>query len=229
MFAKYFNTLYSNWKEALNSKEFVVKLCITLTFYLIFFKVFRLAAEIMELRQGTQLHDFILELIPAKDFSTFTFSLTYFALVFYLIHVIPTPRRFVIGLQAYTLLLIFRMTTIYLVPLEPPIGMIVLIDPVSNFFMQSSSPSGYIVKDLFFSGHISAISLFYMVSAQKWVKQTLLFVAIIVASLILVQHVHYVVDVIAAPFFSFLALRMTLALEQKRVRFWNLSSQKQKV
>ena len=145
--------------------------------------------------------------LPSFNLSTITFTLTYTALAVFLLSNLPNPQRFVKGLQAYTVLLLMRTITIYLVPLEPPIGMIVLKDPVSNFFMNSNT-GGYIVKDLFFSGHVSAIMLFFLVAESKIIKRILLVMAFFIASFILLQHVHYLIDVVAAPFFSLLCYKI---------------------
>ena len=109
-------------------------------------------------------------------------------------------------------------------PLEPPIGMIVLKDTVSNFFMNSNTGS-YIVKDLFFSGHVSAVVLFFLISENKLVKTKLLVLAFAIGTLILLQHVHYVMDVVAAPFFSFLAIKI-VALAHKDKSISVLSSER---
>ena len=162
---------------------------------------------IFENRKGTQIMDPFLAQLPSIDLSTITFTFTYTALAIFLLSNLINPRRFVRGLQAYTLLLLMRTITIYLVPLEPPIAMIVLKDPVSNFFMNSNT-GGYIVKDLFFSGHVSAIMLFYLVAESKIIKRILLVMAFFIASFILLQHVHYLIDVVAAPFFSFLCYKI---------------------
>lgn len=207
--SNYFGSIFTNWGVALKKKSFMVKVLFTFLSYFILFKYCRVVMAIFELRKGTQLNDILLNHLPVYDFSTLTFSLTYFALFLFVVTNISYPKRFIKGMQAYTLLLLMRTITIYLVPLEPPANMIVLIDPVSNFFMNSKG-GGYIVKDLFFSGHISAIALFYFVAENKIVKRILLSMAIVIASLILLQHVHYTIDIIAAPFFSFLALKLVM-------------------
>ena len=213
----YFKDLFINWKIAFRDKNFLFKAVLTFTFYGVFFKVFRVATEIMELRTGTQLNDFVLALLPPTDFSEITFTLTYIALILFVITSIREPQRFILYMQAYTVLLILRMTTIYLVPLEPPTGLIILKDPVSNFFMKSSSESGYIVKDLFFSGHISAIFLFFLSSVNKYIKIIFLSIGAVVASLILMQHVHYTIDIVAAPFFSLFAYKVGVFFNRENV------------
>jgi len=167
----------------------------------------------METRQGTRLNDFFLSWLPSYDFSGITLLLTYAALATFILSNIIKPNTFIIGLQGYCLLLIMRGLSIYLVPLEPPAGMILLRDPITILFM-SKPDGGYIVKDLFFSGHVSAIMLFYFVSKNKIVKKVLLVLGILVATLILLQHVHYTIDIVAAPFFAFLAYKLSLYLDK---------------
>lgn len=94
-------------------------------------------------------------------------------------------------------------------PLEPPAGLIVLKDNISNYFMSGQSGK-YVVKDLFFSGHVSAAMLFSIFAENKKIKNILYTLTVFIAILILLQHVHYLIDVIAAPFFSFLAYSIVL-------------------
>ena len=169
---------------------------------------------IFEQRKGIQIIDPLLTRLPVVDSSTLIFSLTYSALAIFILTNLNNPMRFIKGMQAYTLLLTMRTITIYLVPLEPPIGMIVLKDTVSNFFMNSGNGT-YIVKDLFFSGHISAIMLFFLVAENKTIKIILVSLAVVIASLILLQRVHYTMDIIAAPFFSYLAIKTVAALNKQ--------------
>jgi len=211
----YFKTILNNWSSALKHKNIRIVFILTMLSYFFLFKYCRIVMAVFEQRTGTQLNDFLLAVLPAYDFSTLTFILTYSALLIFVISNLPNPKRFIMAMQAYTLLLLMRTITIYLVPLEPPVNMIVLVDPVSNFFMNSGS-GGYIVKDLFFSGHVSAIALFYFVAESKIIKRILLSLAIIIASLILLLHVHYLIDIVAAPFFSFLALKIVLIANKER-------------
>lgn len=206
-FYTYFPSIITNWREALLEKRFRNQFVVTMLSYFFLFKYCRMVMTIFENRKGTQIMDPFLAHLPSVDSSNIIFVLTYSALAIFLLSNISNPQRFIRGLQAYTLLLLMRTFTIYLVPLEPPIGMIVLKDTVSNFFMNSHS-GGYIVKDLFFSGHVSAIMLFYLVAENKIIKMILLVLAFFIASLILLQHVHYLMDVVAAPFFSLLCYKI---------------------
>lgn len=160
----------------------------------------------LEARQGIQLNDYLLDLIPAYDLSVTIFILTYTALPTFLLSTSRYPKTLALGLQGYCLLIMMRTISIYLVALEPPAGMILLKDPVTILFM-STPDGGYIVKDLFFSGHVSAVMLFFFVVENKAIKNFLLILALAISALLLIQHVHYTMDIVAAPFFSFIAFK----------------------
>jgi hypothetical protein len=122
-----------------------------------------------------------------------------------LILFLKNPRLLLKGLQAYALLLSLRTVSIYLVPLETPRGMIFLQDPITAFFLNSVNT---VTKDLFFSGHISAMCLFIYFSENKIWKTYLSIITPIVATLILWQHVHYTIDILAAPVFTYFSCKL---------------------
>lgn len=209
----YFTTLYVRWKDLFSIKSYRNHFIFTIFLYTFLFKYCRIIVSSLETRHGKTILDPLLSHIPAHDVSMITFTLTYMALTTFILTTILHPREFVVALQAYCLLIIMRTISIYLVPLEPPIGMILLKDPVTIIFMSTPS-GGYIVKDLFFSGHVSTVVLFFIVAVHTRVKALLLILTCLIASFILLQHVHYTIDVAAAPFFSFLAYKLSVAINQ---------------
>jgi hypothetical protein len=90
--------------------------------------------------------------------------------------------------------------TIYLFPLETPPGIITLIDPLSNHFYGVP----FITKDLFFSGHVSTLFLMFLCQKNKYFKFYTLISCLCVGILVLIQHIHYSIDVIFAFPFAYL-------------------------
>jgi membrane-associated phospholipid phosphatase len=57
--------------------------------------------------------------------------------------------------------------------------------------------------------------LLFLCVPQKKLKAALLIGTAVLAGCLLWQHVHYTVDVLAAPFFAYGAFRITFLLHQK--------------
>jgi hypothetical protein len=93
-----------------------------------------------------------------------------------------------------------RMITILVFALDPPHGMVHLIDPITGIFYGNA----VITKDLFYSGHTSTMVLVFL-CLDKRNDKIIGFIAIIcVMVLLLIQHIHYTIDVLAAPVFVYI-------------------------
>jgi len=88
------------------------------------------------------------------------------------------------------------MASMYLFTLEPPVAIIPLVDPIVNIIAYGGEVFN---KDLFFSGHIATLTLFVLFEERPLPKMVLIINTIIVAVLILIQRVHYTIDVVVAP------------------------------
>jgi hypothetical protein len=154
----------------------------------------------IEMRRGIELLDPVLASLPVVDLTSIIFLLIYGSVVVALWGVSMRPRRFLMTLYAYALLLLLRSMTLWLVPLEPPADMIVLRDPVVQAFLPYSDRPP--TKDLFFSGHVATAVLFSLTAGSGWTKLALAAAALLLAALLVLQHVHYTLDLIAAPLFA---------------------------
>jgi hypothetical protein len=207
------------WKVALKNRQFRIQLTIsivvlaTIAFFIPYFFVY------IQQRDGMVLNDPLVNLIHPLDVSSFTFAVIYGALLVSIIHLSFFPGRFLLMIQSYCVLTFFRVICIALVPLNNPVGLIVLQDPFVNMIGYEGN---VITKDLFFSGHVSTIFLLYLTAASRVLKMILLLAMVTVASLILVQHVHYTIDLLVAPLFSWLAVRTSKFLFMKNeIKFRN--------
>jgi len=163
----------------------------------------------VERRPGAVLADPVLALLPPRDCTWLTFALIYLGIVCAFALVARRPRLLVAGAEAYVLLVLARMAVMWVTPLDPPPGMIRLADPLVQGLGGTGEPP---TRDLFFSGHTSTLFLFGLVVPGRWARILFFAAAAGVGALVLVQHVHYAVDVFAAPFFAYGAWRLAESL-----------------
>ena len=109
-------------------------------------------------------------------------------------------------MQTYAMVTILRMITIPLFPLEPPLEYIPLREPFVQLFTHGER---IISRDLFFSGHMTTILFCYYSTQKKNFKWLYLVFAFIIAVLLMVQRVHYTIDILAAPLFTWLCFLLS--------------------
>jgi hypothetical protein len=155
-----------------------------------------------ETRKGELLHDPVLNLFDAVDVSVYVFIFTYLGIGIGFYHMFKKPSGYILTMISILTIISMRSITMILVPLEAPIGII----PLRDVFLENTFYCGNILKkDLFFSGHTANVFLLAYLVNTRIVKITLLVIGTIVGALVMLQHVHYTIDVIAAPFFAYLA------------------------
>lgn len=189
------------WRVALNSKRFRIHLFLSV--FLLFLCAFTapILFQFIQKRHGFILNDYLLDWLPVFDLSIWTFILLYFLIFLGVASLLSYPYQLLITLQAYVLLTVWRFVTILLIPLEPPRNIIELIDPfVQHLFYQQS-----VTKDLFFSGHTSLLVLLTLAVPSPKLRIVLFTGTFVIASMLLIQHAHYTVDVVLAPLFSWMA------------------------
>jgi len=204
----YFQKIKNDWKNELTNRTFKFKLIITsitLVALLTFLTEFLL---FIEQRPGALLNDPLLKLLPAIDVTWFTFFIIYLGLFVAVLHLIKYPKLFIAASQAYILMISLRIIAMYLIPLEPPAGMISLQDPVVEIF----GTGQLLLKDLFFSGHTATLFLFSLTARTKKMRSFFIILTILVGAAVLIQHVHYSIDVFAAPFFAFASYKIVFSL-----------------
>ena len=192
-----FEISWSNaWTSAAYRRKFLT-VAILFTAVLLVFPLFFIT---IQQRQGMVLNDWLLNALPAVDVSFYIFSIIYVVIAFGIFRAVQSPALFLLFLWCSLFLSLSRMLTITLVPLEPPVGLVELVDPVLLPFYGHST----ITKDLFYSGHTSSVFLIYLILRRKREKLIALAATIVVGVLLLIQHIHYTIDVVFAPLFVYL-------------------------
>ncbi len=214
-FSNYTALVRSNWKEAWPDKRFRIQFIIA-SVYMVGVAIFyRWFFDFIEARNGKLLGDIILDFLPAHDVSWIVFFCLYSGMLISMLYMVAHPRQLLLVFGTYCLVMTMRVFSITLFPLNPPEGYIPLREPIAQLFVDDGR---IISKDLFFSGHVSTIfSLFYPLK-NKTLRRIVLFLSIMVGLLVLVQHVHYTIDVLMAPFATYvcylLSKRITAKINQ---------------
>lgn len=158
--------------------------------------------RLIEVRPGGVPFEPLLVRFAAREVALPVFLVLYFGVSLGIALLAQRPVRLLHMVWAYGMLLAFRMVTMFTFTLEPPAGIIPLEDPVTAMFYPGGTP---FLKDLFFSGHTATLVLFGLAVGSGTYRRALWGMAAVVGALVLVQHVHYTVDVVAAPVFAVLA------------------------
>jgi hypothetical protein len=194
------------WQIVWKNNQFRTLMLVGLALMVLLFIFCPFFFQTIEQRSGIQLVDPLLSLIPPYDVSMATFIIIWFFIGFTVFRSISSPQMFLTLLYSAIFVFSVRFLTLSLIPLEPPAGLIPFVDPISNLTYGNSD---YITKDLFFSGHTSSMFLVYLNLQKKPEKMLALIATIAVGILVLVQHVHYTIDVLAAPFFCYFCYRLS--------------------
>lgn len=188
------------WQDALSSPVFRRRLFFGLLATVAIMCAFPAFFQNIEKRPGYLLQDPILAALPPHNYSVPIFIVIWAITGLAVYRAAQIPSIFATFVWCWVVLSLMRLLSITLVPLDTPIGLIVLKDPLSNFFYGEK----FVTKDLFFSGHTSTVCLLFFCLPGRTDKTLALLSTICVGFLLMAQHVHYSLDVLCAPFFAWL-------------------------
>ncbi len=200
-----------SWKEFASNSKNRIEFVVTVTLLALILIIFTNFLQYVEYRPGVTIADPILLLFNPINLTWLTFGLIYFSILLTVFSVFKNPEKLVFILQCYGVMVFFRLIVMYLIPLEAPPTLIPLNDP----FVQLFGPGKILTKDLFFSGHTATIFLLYLSSENRLIRIIFLSSTILVGTAVLLQHVHYSVDVAVAPFFAYSSYKIVHNLKIK--------------
>ncbi|MBL7127934.1 MAG: hypothetical protein ISS16_03005 [Ignavibacteria bacterium] len=200
-----------NWKKFWAEPLFKIQSILTIVLLVLTLLFFSRLLIYIEQRPGVILDDPILNLFNAIELNWIIFPLIYLSILSGIIHLTKYPAQLIILLQSYILMDLFRMLSMYVTPLEPPLNTIDLKDPLV-FVLGTGT---IITKDLFFSGHTSTMLLLSLSAVNKKIKIIFLINTFLVALLMLIQKAHYSIDLIAAPFYAYCSYKIICVLQKK--------------
>ncbi len=193
------------WRNAWAIHSFKIKTIIASVLLSLILISFPRFFAIIELRKGIYLEDSVLKFLPSINFSIPIFIIIWSTALLMISRMLKSPDLFLQFLLSFLLLSITRIITISLFPLEAPNGLIAIKDPISNLFYGGKEV--FITKDLFYSGHTATQFLMFLSFSRKSDKIITGISSVLIALLVLFQHVHYSIDVLASfPFAYFVYL-----------------------
>ncbi|MFI5138661.1 MAG: phosphatase PAP2-related protein [Sphingobacteriales bacterium] len=198
-------SILDKWKETWNSPFKKRRMIIGTIILVIVVFVLPIFFGYIEKRNGVLLNDWLLSRIPARNVSGLIFAIIWGLVVFIFIRALFNPSIYITYSWTLIFVVIARFICITLVPLDPPTGFIPLTDPLTSVFY------GHVVvtKDLFFSGHTAILTLIVLCFEKKTDKLIAFTGLITVAFLLMVQHIHYTIDIMAAPVIVYAIYRLT--------------------
>ena len=200
------------WIAALQSPKKRDKLLIGSFIVAIILSSLPIFFSYIQKRRGVVLNDWVLAHLPAYNVSIIIFTIIWGMATLIFVRALYNPVIYINYVWTLIFINIARMLTITFVALDPPIGLIHLTDPLTGVFYGHN----VITRDLFFSGHTSTLVLIFL-CLEKRNDKILGFISIIVVMiLLLVQHIHYTIDVVAAPiivYMIFVMVRKYLKLD----------------
>lgn len=185
----------NNWQSSDYRRKCIVGL-ILISFILLTLPFFYQA---IEQRNGIKFNDYLLQWLPAYDLSVYIFIIIWSMTLLTFSRFKKDPNIFLTFLWGFILINLSRFVSIGLIPLNPPVNLIAIDDPISNHFYGPK----FITKDLFFSGHTAAMFLMFLCLKKRSDKVLALLATIIIGIAMLFQHVHYTIDVVLAPVITY--------------------------
>ena len=142
-------------------------------------------------RKGAVLNDWLLARIPPHNVSVFIFAIIWGMALLMLVRAIRHPSIIITYCWTLIFVCLIRFVTLSVVALDPPAAMVPLVDPLNSALYRNAD----ITKDLFFSGHTATMVMIYLCLQKRTDKLIALIAAFAVVCLLLVQHIHYTIDV----------------------------------
>lgn len=197
---KYIIHSYQAWRAALLEKPFRYRIVLFPALFFLYSAITQRLGNYIEMRKGVLLDDKILDFFPALDFSVTIFLLLYGSIALIIITHLNKPKLILRIIEMHFYVAVARQICILLVALEPPTGIIVLRDIfLENTVYPRHSP---LTKDLFFSGHVASIWIYFLCADMKWVKNYMIFATVLMTFMILCMRVHYSYDIYGALGFT---------------------------
>lgn len=199
--------MHYTWKQVFRSNLKYLFLG-TLVFFVIFQHINLHMLVFFEHRlQSIIPYDPLMRLITPRPINFELNLFSYSTLFVLLIYFLKKPRILLVVVHALLMMWMLRWLTMYLLPLAAPPNKVPLHDVIAY--------SNYsISRDLFFSGHTATLVILLCAIKNRWVFIYAFVMTLVIISLLLIGHQHYLLDIISAPFFAVICYQVSVRLSR---------------
>jgi hypothetical protein len=186
---------FKEWRQEIfrNKKVIILSLiflCVAITLY-------SAAGSYAQRKNTVKVPDMILDNIPTVDLDfIFIYGFTAIILIFFAYPLFFKVDKLHVAISQFSLLILIRSFFVTLTHLSLPANALVFDTP--NFFALLDFKNA-----LFFSGHTAVPFLGFLLFKAKKIKALFLISTIVLATTVLLMHVHYSIDVFAALFITY--------------------------
>lgn len=188
--------IVNRYKLLCNEQQYIWGLLSGISLLIFSFIIANFAGAYATQMAGSSVNDLILNYLPIRDV---TFIHIYAALLFWLgfiIYIVTRPELIPFVTKTAALFILVRSLFICLTHLGAPANELIIPDNLTALLLFSG--------DLFFSGHVGGpflLMLFFW--ENKKLRYFCFFSSIFFAYIVLAGHIHYSIDVFAAPFITY--------------------------
>lgn len=196
------------WQSKKDKKYFWIAM---IAFATMFVSVF-FTLRYVETRQGFVIEDWSLDFLgKPRNFSIGIFAITYFAMIYAISTNVLRPRIFLHMLITYAFMQLSKCALLLFVPLDPPTNILPLSDPILETLFYGGNVN---LKDLFYSGHVATVCIAFVYARPRTMKIIFAILGLTLAFMMAQQRIHYILDVVAAPLFVWVAFRLSSSISK---------------
>lgn len=192
------------WKKVWQLRAFRIQCTWSAVALVVVLVLLRLYLDMVEEGSGVVLLDPLLPYVPVLDLKWVIYAINYSGLLLGVISLVGQPLALLLTVRAAVVLAVLRGVCLFALPLDPPPGMIPLVDPMIQLPFEHPT----LTRDLFFSWHVALMSLLAITVQGKDLRLIFCVFAGLLSILLLMQHAQYTISVIAAPCFAYAAYGM---------------------